>query len=236
MKSIFTFLLLIFIHFCVNACDKNLYNNLSPETDKKVILLCKERFAIGFSAIEKIPIWVSEKLMRINLLAAEIPRKDSFKIDTNVDAIFQSSSAAYKSSGFDRGHMVPFENVADDQRAAKESFLYTNIVPQHSLMNRGIWKSLENEARNYAISHNEIYVITGVSVEGSNFLRDGTRIPSALWKIIVFPKAQKYIAYLIPNTGSNGFMNLKMYRVEVSKIENAANIRFKFLHKLKPVI
>lgn len=235
MKSIFTFLLLIFINFVVNACDKNLYNRQTPETAKPVTLLCKKRFAIGFSTTEKIPLWVSEKLIRVNLLAAEIPRRDSFKIDSNIDTIFQSSSSAYKSSGFDRGHMVPFENVADDEFAAKESFLYTNIVPQKAIMNRGIWKSLETETRNYAISHNEIYVITGISMEADNFLRDGTRIPSALWKIIIFPKTQKYVAYLIPNLGSNEFMKLNRYRVEISQVEKISKIRFKFLYSLKSI-
>ncbi len=53
----------------------------------------------------------------------------------------------YYKSGYDRGHLVPAEDLADSNIRLKSTFYYINCVPQHPTLNRGIWKRYENITR-----------------------------------------------------------------------------------------
>ncbi len=230
MKKIYAFILLIFIHVCATACVENIYNGEKPATRLDSHFICKKRFAIAYSTEHKIPLWVSERLTRKNLMLVEVPRRDNFRPDPAVHASQQASSLEYRSTGYDRGHLVPFENVADDAVAGEESFLFTNIVPQVAIMNRGVWKSIEGLARNYAISSGEVFVITGVLISNPvQRLKNGTTIPNALWKIIYFPRARKSVAFLVPNSKNMAYQKIDYYRIEVNEIEKTVGIKFNFM-------
>ena len=43
----------------------------------------------------------------------------------------------------------------------KDSFLMSNISPQLPGFNRGIWKRLEEQVRQFALKENTLYVVTG---------------------------------------------------------------------------
>ncbi|WP_339374335.1 DNA/RNA non-specific endonuclease [Oscillatoria nigro-viridis] len=67
--------------------------------------------------------------------------------------------------GIDRGHLAP---VADRNRTAKDlyaTFLTTNLVPQESSNNQGIWETIEGQIRGVINSPNssglETYMFAG---------------------------------------------------------------------------
>jgi endonuclease G, mitochondrial len=100
---------------------------------------------------------------------------------------------------FDQGHLTSYQEVLwgndeEKQQAAIDTFYFTNCVPQHSLLNKGAWKSLEQyilktqtDAHNLLVSVMTgpvlldddpffIYQINGVPI----------RIPCAFWKVIYY--------------------------------------------------
>ena len=53
----------------------------------------------------------------------------------------------------DRGHMCPAGDNKRDKEAMYESFLMTNICPQHKALNSGIWNTIEKRCREWARIH-----------------------------------------------------------------------------------
>ena len=70
-------------------------------------------------------------------------------------------SSDYTKSGYDRGHLCPAADMDFNPVAMEESFFMSNISPQAPEFNRGIWKDLETEVRNWAKKEKKIYVVTG---------------------------------------------------------------------------
>ncbi|MPN54910.1 Nuclease [bioreactor metagenome] len=111
------------------------------------------------------------------------------------------------------------------------SFFMSNISPQTPKFNRGIWSRLEKQVRNFALTENEIYVITGPV-----FKNDDTRlisigknnpiaVPYAYYKVIYdLTPPQKMIAFIIPNTGSK--KSLAQFAVTVSTVEQMTGLEF----------
>ncbi|KAJ3342555.1 nuclease [Gonapodya sp. JEL0774] len=89
-----------------------------------------------------------------------------------VGALFRAPAAFYSSSGFDRGHMIPYADVAkgvqgaglDDvavKKCTEETFLLSNISPQHPPFNRHVWSSVERFVRRAAEAYEDLIVVTG---------------------------------------------------------------------------
>ncbi|KKK52962.1 hypothetical protein LCGC14_3099610, partial [marine sediment metagenome] len=67
----------------------------------------------------------------------------------------------YKGSGYDRGHIIPAADMKWSPDAMSASFFMSNMSPQDPSFNRGIWKKLEEQVREWAVGNREIYVVTG---------------------------------------------------------------------------
>lgn len=58
----------------------------------------------------------------------------------------------YTKSGYDKGHLVPAEDMSFSKTSMEESFLWINCVPQTPKLNRGVWRSDEIKCHNYIYS------------------------------------------------------------------------------------
>lgn len=72
----------------------------------------------------------------------------------------------YTKSGYDRGHLVPAEDMAYSQPSLKSTFYYINCIPQHPSLNRGTWRRYENMIRNASNSDSLIIVVGGCDYVG----------------------------------------------------------------------
>ncbi len=102
----------------------------------------------------------------------------------------------------DRGHIAP---SADRNRTAKDlyaTFLTTNLIPQQSSNNRGIWKNLEDRLRNVIQSPNssglESYIFAGgygyydnlsqrpyTAISKNESFDPLLQFPLGLWKVVL---------------------------------------------------
>jgi DNA/RNA endonuclease G (NUC1) len=76
----------------------------------------------------------------------------------------RASNADYTKpkANLDRGHMAPAEDFNRTRASMKETFIYSNAVPQvGDRFNGSIWKELETEVRKIALKHGDTFVITG---------------------------------------------------------------------------
>jgi len=130
------------------------------------------------------------------------PRKGRWKPDTRIEEQHGDELYSAKKSDFDRGHLVKREDPEWGEstvaiEAGKNTFRYTNCVPQHKRLNQEIWEELENNILHKGAigKKHKISVFTGpvlsdndgvfvTKVEGKE-----VKIPNLFWKIVTWVKA-----------------------------------------------
>ncbi len=159
-------------------------------------------------------------LTRDEIESGTIERTDNFRSDTSI-VTGSASLADYRGSGFDRGHLAPAGDMKWDQLAMSQSFLMSNMSPQLPAFNRGIWRKLETEVRNWALEKDSLYVITGPLFSPADSLigENGVGVPSHYFKVLVdlSPPDHDMIAFLLPNSSSSE--DLIQFAITVDSLE-----------------
>ena len=139
--------------------------------------------------------WVAYPLNKA--LIGSGPRNNIFGFDPLLPQSVQPdiASASY-GGGYARGHQIP---SADRQNSADNptTGYATNLTPQLSDFNSGIWLQVESQVRQWAQQSDTTYVITGCVTKGGgltgNISGFNVRIPSAYYKaVIIYNKDKGY--------------------------------------------
>jgi endonuclease G len=184
-------------------------------------------FDLGYNEQFEQAAWVAYVLTREEIESGSIERSDNFRADTSIRT-GSASPADYRRSGFDRGHLAPAGDMKWDQLAMSESFLMSNMSPQVPAFNRGIWRRLETEVRNWAIEKDSLYVITGPIFSPADSLigDNGVGVPAFYFKVLVdlSPPDHDMIAFLLPNKGSSE--ELMRFAMSVDSLEGISEYDF----------
>jgi endonuclease G, mitochondrial len=183
-------------------------------------------FTLSYSEAHEQAEWVAYELSKSHLSKNDLERP-YFVEDRSV----KTKSADwrnYKNSGYDRGHLCPAGDRRFSPEAYHETFLTSNISPQNSKFNAGIWNNLEQKVRFWADKYNGVYVVTGgVLKNGLKTIgEEKVSVPSSFYKIVVDASEGTYkaIAFLIPNEPTaNSFYD---YVVSIDAIEEETGIDF----------
>ena len=173
-------------------------------------------YLVDFDADSKMAFWVHYELKSLES-QGQTPRKDAFRADSRVRR--SATASDYRGSGYDRGHLKPASDSKLSAQEMSQSFLMTNIFPQTPALNRGIWKSLEEDAREWSVAYGSVHITTGPSVETKGYLASGVRIPSACWKAVLrtYPDTS-VVAFFLPN-GTSIEGSLSDYVITVDELE-----------------
>jgi len=122
----------------------------------------------------------------------------------------QVTTRDYSHSGYDRGHLCPAADNKWDETAMRESFLMTNVCPQHPELNSGDWQEIEKACRRRAVKSGGLYIVCGPI-----FLKNGHReiigrevripVPDAFFKVVlcVEDDAPWAVGFICRNEGGN---------------------------------
>jgi endonuclease G len=149
--------------------------------------------------------WVYYSLTDSMVLNSGEERSNSFRMDKMV-ATGSAKSSDYTKSGYDKGHLCPAGDMGFNPVAMGESFLMSNISPQAPDFNRGIWKELETQVREWAIKEHHLAVVTGPVFKNNkgSIGQDKVLVPGYFFKIIYdLTDEPKIIAFVIPNAKSD---------------------------------
>jgi len=91
--------------------------------------------------------WTCYELHAGNSMST-VKRKDDFKADPEVAVSSQLND--YKNSGFARGHLCPSADRLCSVNQNKQTFFLTNMQPQYTSHNSGLWSRLEDQVRSFA--------------------------------------------------------------------------------------
>jgi len=186
-------------------------------------ILTQQDFVTGYSTALRLPLWVAYKLHG-EKSSQWAPRKNCFRRDIRLTDDQASLCTDYSRSGFDRGHMGPnadFDTYDVNDETVMNSFLLSNIAPQHHGFNGGIWLDAEKMVRDLSVTCSYVYVISGsIFDENADGRRDedgkitqwlkndtnSVAIPTHFYKIIVRCDTSKKPYYKVP--GCEGLLDV----------------------------
>lgn len=105
----------------------------------------------------------------------------------------------YTNSGYDRGHLVPAEDMAYSYLSLKSTFYYINAIPQDPILNRSIWRQYENYIRDVSQTDSLIIVCGGCDY-------NNTLVPDRCFKIVYSLTNKKCIYSLIFMNDNSGLV------------------------------
>lgn len=201
-----------------------------PKINAKDQIIKHTHYTISYNEEYEQSNWAAHKLTK-EMLIGDTKRNNNFREDQSV----KTGSALpedYKKSGYDRGHLLPAADMKFSEKAMSETFLMSNISPQHKDLNRGIWKKLEEKVRDWVQIENELYIVTG-TIFGKRNKRIGgnnVAVPLFFYKSILdytLPE-RKAIAFVIPNRKPPKRAKLRDYFVNIDSLERLTGIDFYF--------
>ena len=149
-----------------------LISNLIYSQDLKPLglydnLISHNYYSLSYSEEHKQAEWVYYKL-NSSQLNPTVNRKNNFKKDPKITQ-YSAALNDYKGSGYDRGHLAPAADMKYNSNSMSESFYLSNVSPQSANFNRGIWKKIEKQIRDWSNIYGELIIITGPFLNSLKF-------------------------------------------------------------------
>ena len=197
------------------------------QTARAAVPICREAYFVAYDTPVKIPVYVSYTLLPQNALGCW-PRTNAFAADQSVPGGARPDD--YAGTGYDKGHAAPDGDLSWSQQVEYESFLMTNMYPQHGSLNRGIWKLLETAVRGWAVQRNQTYTIFVGAIYGAGdpTIGNGVIVPRGYYKIVVNQQTNETAGWLFPHTKPyvNLGNDLTKFRAPIAQIQEYAGVRY----------
>lgn len=200
------------------------FSNLKPQGD------CEKEisynyYTLCYSKDHKQASWTFHFLSQESIKGPQ-SRINAYKGDDSLADPVRSYD--YRYSGFDRGHLVPAADMKLNRLAMTDTFYMTNMSPQRSGFNSGIWRVLESHVRRQVLHLGDAYIITAPILLSEAYypkIQSGVSIPYYYYKIAYYPEASYIEAYLIPNESQKG-VPLSAFLLSVDELEELTNYDF----------
>ncbi len=177
-------------------------------------IIQRQAYTLAYNEAHEQANWVAYMLLK-NQSNSRVERSNRFMVDPLVST-GSATNADYAKSGWDRGHLAPAADLSWSKEAMQSSFYYSNMSPQWPAFNRGIWKRLEEQVRDWSLLYDTLYVVTG-PILSSNLPYIGPNkvsVPKAFFKALVAPNQKKGIAFLLRNVKSDEPLSTFMLSID----------------------
>ena len=180
------------------------------------------------------PMWVMYEL-RTEQLGNSINNAPGFRADPDIAVGHRAESADYSGSGYDRGHLAPAADFTRSRKALAATYVLSNAAPENPTLNRGMWRSLEDQVRKLARDRGRAWIVTGVMYLDATgkpldsprtIGTNGVAVPSHFYKAVICEVAgggHDTFAFLVPNTAPAG-RQLQQFLTSVDAIEQIGGV------------
>jgi endonuclease G, mitochondrial len=197
---------------------------LFPAAIENEVLIDKTGYSVSYNCDFNIANWVAYELTR-DETRSKVKRKNNFIADPMLSSCLVVPDD-YIRSGYDKGHLAPSADMCWSLLTMKESFYLTNMAPQKPRFNRGMWKRLEDQTRDWATENDSVFIVTGPVLKtglptiGSNRIS----VPEAFYKVIFdFSGPEvKGIAFVMANKRLTGAVS--EYAVSIDSVEKLTGL------------
>lgn len=187
----------------------------------------KGYYVISYNYDYKIPNFVAYHLSKYDLVR-KLKRSGRWKEETAVPVEYRATSADYRRSGYDKGHLCPSADMSRSLKSMQATFCYSNCAPQVGRgFNRDIWEKLEEKVRTWAKEKGEVWIYTGVFFDHSGsheYIGNHVGVPEHWYKIVFCPPDQ-VIAFELDNKAYPD-RNFMQYMTPVKQIEKETGLDF----------
>ena len=179
--------------------------------------------------------WVAYPLNRD--LIGSGSRTDAWGYDPLIPYTFQQNiiTSAY-GTGHSRGHQIP-SAARLDYKANVSTFYATNMTPQESDFNGGVWEKLESKVRTYAKACDILYVVTGCIVKDKtpvikDKMNHSVKVPEGYYKALLRYKKGasdgEYIAcgFYYPHDATIAPDSFMDYIMSIDELESKTGMDF----------
>ncbi|MFC2139674.1 DNA/RNA non-specific endonuclease [Bacteroidota bacterium] len=197
-----------------------------PVYDREAEIVEHTAYSFQYNEQHEQADWVAYTLIN-DMLNNEIERSDDFRVDTMVST-GSAELSDYRRSGYDRGHLAPAADMKITEETMSESFYMSNMSPQKPGFNRGVWKRLEEQVRDWASIYDTLYIVTGPVLEDelNTIGENEVSIPNKYYKALLVYKMdiQSAIGFILENESSSE--ELKSFAVTIDSVEKLTSIDF----------
>lgn len=151
-------------------------------------------FEIVYSEKLESPLWIGYKV----LCPAGTASRKGMDFYT-CDSIKTSDNADYVSNEWDKGHMAPAADFNCTPEMLKQTFTFLNCALQNQYLNRGVWKMLEAQEREWAKGE-DVEVTIIVEFKNKRKINSGATVPTGFYKNIYLTRSKKLYRFYFPNT------------------------------------
>jgi len=146
-------------------------------------LIQKTQYALDYNDTTHQANWVSWSYTTSD--TGSTTRQDSFSADSNLPVGFTRIGNSTFGTGLDRGHMCPSADRTTSVTDNDATFLMSNMIPQASRNNQGLWGTFEGYCRGLASGESEILITCGPGSFGTASISNGMKLPGSVWKVVV---------------------------------------------------
>ena len=158
------------------------------------VLIKTDIYEVIYSEKLESPRWVQYTVLCPNGTAS----RSGMDFYTN-DSVKTSSNEDYIKNEWDKGHMAPAADFNCDKEMLHKTFSYLNCALQNQYLNRGVWRMLEIQEREWAKKETTTVTINLVFDKTSYRLPTGATVPNGFLKTICLEKSGKKIKFYFPN-------------------------------------
>jgi DNA/RNA endonuclease G (NUC1) len=194
----------------------------------------------------RVPLWVAYRITRSNVSTVR-ERLDCFRRDPRLSNDAAAECNDYFEPTFDQGHLAPNADFKRTESMMINTYIYSNMTPQHKNFNEHTWERLESLVRMWTQKRGDLFVITGaVFDQNDDHVRDADNlaqrvpprnrvaIPTHFYKIIIQRRllgAADSIAILLPHdnakhTGEAWVPYITDHITTIGEIERVTGINF----------
>lgn len=216
----------------------------SAEDYGMTFLVARDGYALEESEMDKIPIWVCERITRYQVTGPLTGGRITFRPDPKLPQEARSVDSDYSGTGFDRGHQAPLANQTREQRLRDETFYLSNVVPQNRRLNQQAWAALEARVRGWAEARDTIYAITGPlfwdpreddpstarGYVSYNWIGNHVSVPTHIYKIVIARRPDRSgweaVAFVVDNKAHERSTDWSAFIKPIAWIQKRAGITF----------
>jgi endonuclease G len=185
--------------------------------------LVHREYVVNYNRNLKIPVYATYVLTSKDVRPAKSEK--CFREDLRLEPEARSVLEDYLEPIFDRGHLVPRADMNRSRAVMINTFVLSNMMPQHDQFNQGIWQTLESAVRAWTLDKGSVVIFSGAIFDANT---DGVRddpaevgrvkpknrvaIPTHFYKIVLHERPSGFIdaiAILLPHTDNEVPKSLK---------------------------
>lgn len=162
---------------------------------------------------------------------------DPFQADPHLPKEKRTELEDYYRSGYDRGHICPSADRLCSKEANEQTYYLSNIHPQTSAFNTGVWLNMENRLRvwNEPSFRDTLYVVKGGTIDRADQIlrptKTGLLVPKYFFMAFLCKNRDpgqngyKAIAFWVEHK-ANDDSDLKKYLISIDELEEKTGIDF----------